>query len=190
MAPEEADWIERASAGDDAAIELLLERHLAGVRGFLARRAGADVRAEESIADLVQSTCRELIERLRDGRFRFRGEAEFKQWLYRAALMKLWNRARAGRAAGRDERVAGADPELVLAPGTPSQVASFHEELERFVRALEALSDEQREAIALFHVEGLTHAEIAARKGCSESYSRALLSRALARLARAGAGSP
>jgi RNA polymerase sigma factor (sigma-70 family) len=183
---EDQDWLARASAGDERAVEALLERHLDGVRGFVARNAGAALRAQESVADLVQSTCRELIERLRDGRFRFHGEAEFKQWLYRAAVMKLMNRGRYWRAGQRDagkrvhaaeaaDRSASSAPAFAVDPGTPSQDAAFHEELERFERALFALTDEQREAIVLFHVERLTHAEIAARKGFSESYSRTLL---------------
>jgi len=58
---------------------------------------------------------------------------------------------------------------------TPSRAAEAAEELER---AFAALTDDERELITLFHVEGLAHAEIAARRGTSEAYSRTLLSRA------------
>ena len=61
------------------------------------------------------------------------------------------------------------------------------EELDRFRAALDSLPDAHREAIVLHHIEGLSHAEIAERMQISVSYSRALLSRALARLARLGA---
>jgi RNA polymerase sigma-70 factor (ECF subfamily) len=190
----------RATTGDAGAIEELLERYLPDLRGYLARHAG-ELSQRESVADLAQSVCREVLEHLRAGRLAFQGEPQFKQWLYRAAVMKLGGRRRYWRADARDARAAppAAPPaasdsrdghQPFVDPGTPSADAVFHEEIERFARAFAALADEQRQAIALFHLEGLTHAEIAARLGVSESYSRALLSRALARLARLGAARP
>ena len=44
--------------------------------------------------------------------------------------------------------------------------------------------------IALFHVEGLTHAEVAQRLGISATNSRVRLARALIKLARLGAQTP
>ncbi len=193
------DLIARATTGDAGAIEGLLERYLPDLRGYLALNAAEVVLRNESVADLAQSVCREVLAHLHDGRLRFQGRAEFKQWLYRAAVLKLSNRGRFWHAAGRDQAApdaghsgtssVGESPVLVEG-GTPSQDAALREEVERFRKAFVQLGEDQREAIALFHVEGLSHAEIAARKGITESHSRVILARALAQLARLGAATP
>ncbi len=196
MADDVLSLVQSASNGDAQAIESLLARYLPDLQGYIVRHVGALVRERESAADLAQSVCREVLERLRDGRLRFQGEAQFRRWLYRAALMKMlsrhryWLAARRDAGAGRHAQAStGSEaPPAALAPepGTPSQEAAFHEELARFELAFAALPEPHREAIVLHHLEGLSHEEIAARKGFSASYSRALLSRALARLARLG----
>lgn len=191
--PFSEELLERASTGEAAAVEALLERCLPQLSGFVARRAEGGLRARESVADLTQSVCREVLQSLRGGKLRFQGEAQFKQWLYRAALMKLAKRRRHWRSAGRGAEQpapgahssAGADP--FVESGTPSAEVAFQDELDRFVSAYERLDEPQREVISLHHVEGLSHAEIARRLEVSESYSRSLLSRAMARLAKLGA---
>lgn len=192
--PESVDLLARATSGDRGAIEELLELHLSELRGFLARRAGDLVRERESASDLAQSVCREALEHARDRRLRFLGEAQFKQWLYRAAVLKLMSRRRYWAVAGRAD-VAHAAPlsgaDAAPAGGeTPSRDAIFLEELERFARALDQLSAQQRQALALHHLQGRSHAEIAAELGTTEAYSRTLLSRALARLGRLGVATP
>ena len=94
--------VENASRGDVTAIEALLEHHLPGLRNFVRRRAPGVVAARESSSDLVQSVCREVLEHLADERLEYRGEAEFKKWLYQAALNKLQNRRRYHLAEKRD----------------------------------------------------------------------------------------
>ncbi len=192
---ESVDLLARATSGDRGAIEELLELHLPELQGFLARRAGDVIRAHESAADLAQSVCREALEHARDRRLRFLGEAQFKQWLYRAAVLKLMSRRRywavTGRADAAQALPLATDSSPVLARGeTPSRDAMFLEELERFAQALAQLGPEQRQAITLHHLQGRSHAEIARELGTSEAYSRTLLSRALARLARRGAATP
>lgn len=190
--------IAAATTGDGAAIETLLERYLPEIRRYLAHNAGELVRAKESVGDLAQSVCREVLESLKSGRLRYQGEAAFRQWLYRAALMKMMNRHRFYLADRRDARaeVRGESSSTTNASApfredaTPSQEAQVHEELAAFERAFAELPENYREAIALFHIEQLSHAEIAARMDISEANSRMLLSRALARLARLGVRGP
>ena len=66
----------RASRGDAAAIEQLIQEHLPGLRAFVRLNAGATLRAREAQSDLVQSVCREVLEG-REG-FEYRGDAAFK----------------------------------------------------------------------------------------------------------------
>ncbi|MCE9594554.1 MAG: RNA polymerase sigma factor [Planctomycetes bacterium] len=179
-----------ATTGDSGAIEALLERYLPDIRAYVARNAGEMVRAKESAADLAQSVCREVLESLKAGRLAYRGEAEFKQWLYRAAVMKMMNRRRFYTADRRDVRAeeaaldASAFPNEPAVSATPSRAAAWQEELVLFEEAFAKLPENYRDILALHHVEQLSHAEIATRLGISEANSRMLLSRALARLAR------
>ncbi len=194
----EKDLLARASGGDPAAFEALLERHLGGLRAFVARNAGALPRAKESQADLVQSVCREVLQDA--GRFEYLGEEAFRQWLYNAALRKILDRRRYWRAerrdVGREEAVvvsAEARPSaftpqelqrISTGISTPSGAAMVREEAERLGLALGRLTDGDRSVIRLIYVEELTHAQAAERLGCSEVASRKMLSRALMRLSK------
>jgi RNA polymerase sigma-70 factor (ECF subfamily) len=182
--------VRRVQSGDRDAVEALLREHLPAVEAFVRRHVGKLVRAQESPSDVAQSVCREVLERLADGRVRLQGEAAFRSWLYRAAVLKMMSRQRHWQAERRD-------PGRVLAPAadgsaqpfvehaTPSRAAAMAEEMERLAAALSTLSEQHRDAILLHHVEGLSHREIGRRLGVDESHSRVLLSRALARLAGA-----
>jgi RNA polymerase sigma factor (sigma-70 family) len=180
------------ATGDHDAVKTLLERYLADLQDYLDRHAGAQLQRRESPADMVQSVCREVLEGLRRGSFEFRGEAQFRQWLYQAALHKIQMKARFFGAERRDaERERSfEDPTGSQAPApvwlsrTPSQSAVEREERGRFLAALQRLPDEQRRIVEWTHFDGLTHKEIAARLGITEANSRMILSRALALLAR------
>jgi RNA polymerase sigma-70 factor (ECF subfamily) len=184
--------LEEASRGDAPAIETLLGRYLPGLMRYVRRRAGPTILAKESSSDVVQSVCRELLENLRTERFEYQGEAEFKQWLYGAAVLKLEGRRRHWRAQMRDalreSAPAGSsgfwDPAV---SATPSADAMRREDTDRLRAAITSLPESYRRIIELAYVEDLTHAQIAARLAISETNSRVLLSRALARLATIGA---
>ena len=183
-----------ASNGDTPAVEALLARFLPGLQQYLARHAGALVRNKESVADLAQSVCREVLERLRDERFEYRGEAQFVEWLQQAAVHKLQNRHRFYRAEKRDAGREVAPPadtatraieQLAVTSSTPSRHAMQREVGEEVRAALQALSERDRQVIQWCHFEQKTHQEVAALLGVTESHSRVLLARALARLAQA-----
>ena len=187
--------VEGASRGDGAAIESLLARYLPDLERYVRRNAGAVVRSRESGSDLVQSVCREVLERLGSERFEYQGEAEFKQWLYRAALLKIMNRHRFytadKRDAGREQPLESgmhgrAAEALHRSFATPSGDAMLREDLARIEGAFAQLKPAYREIITLAYVDGLPHKDIAARLAISEANSRVLLSRALARLAKLG----
>lgn len=182
-----------ATGGDPVAKEALLARFLPGLQQYLGRHAGALVRQKESIADLAQSVCREVLERLRDERFEYQGEAQFVQWLQQAAVHKLQNRHRFYRAEKRDagREVAprlgsdgGGVEDFAVTGATASQSAVRREVGEEVRRALERLPERDRQVIQWCHFEGKTHADVAAQLAITESHSRVLLARALARLAQ------
>lgn len=193
MNEESRELVERASQGDKPAIAELLERHLPGLRAFVRLRAGPQIRAKESASDLVQSVCLEILQHL--DRFKYRGEAGFKHWLYTTALRKIMKRYEyyhaAKRDAGREVRprrissTAGDEAlmECYRSFSTPSRHAMFHEQLDRVESAFQKLSEDYRTVILLARIVGLSRAEIAEKMGRSETAVRSLLSRALSQLA-------
>ncbi len=177
--------------GPEARLDSLMAEHLPGLRGFLRRRVPEFVLERESTEDIVQSVCREVLEHLHDGRLSLRGEREFKQWLYEAALWKLRSRKRYLRAQRRDPRreVRPGRASLDVTPHpviseTPSRLLASKERREAVHQAIESLGGRDTEVLRFAVLEERTHAEIAQLLGVSPAHSRVLLSRALARLAR------
>ncbi|MBK8975781.1 MAG: sigma-70 family RNA polymerase sigma factor [Planctomycetes bacterium] len=177
--------LERASAGDTGAVDVLLARYLPALRAFVRLKAGGLLLERESCSDLAQSVCRDVLENAE--RFRFGGEAEFRKWLFTTAMRKIADRyehwgARKRRA---DVQPLGDDEALVgyRAIYTPSHQAMAREELERVEAAFDRLAPDKQQVILMARLMGLPHAEIARELGRSEGAVRVLLSRALAELA-------
>lgn len=176
----------RATAGDRDAIGELLVRHLPALRVFVRLQVDPMLRERESCSDLVQSTCRALLEHLDD--FEYRGEGQFRSWLYTAALNKIRERHRYHRAERRDPAREVADGharlgELYGSLLTPSRVAMARERVAQLEHAFARLPEDYREVILLCRVVGLPQAEVAERMGRSVDSVRNLLLRALARVA-------
>ena len=194
MSDESKELANAAAAGDDAAVERLLEMHLPGLRAFVRLRVGETIRRRESCSDLVQSTCREILTHI--DRFQHPSEAAFKHWLYTTALRKIANKAEYHQAEKRNVQ-----KEVAIDSGTsteagesrllatyrrfssPSHRFIIREEVERIERAFDDLPEEQREVVTLAHVVGLSRKEIAERLGKGEGAVRMTLHRALARIA-------
>ncbi len=190
------ELLSRMKAGDREALGELLGRHLPGLRGYVRLHGGALLRAKEASTDIVQSVCREVLERLDEERLEYRGEAQFRAWLYEAALYKIKNRRKywdaEQRDPGREQRAAppdgsragvGWDQLLAHSTASPSEHAAREEEHAGARALLTQLPARYRQVVELAKLEGLDHAEIARRMDITEGASRMLPSRALARLA-------
>ena len=171
--------IREASRGDETAMETLLQRHLGKLHAFLRIKAGEQIRAHESISDLAQSVCREILQDVGD--FSYQGEAQFRQWLFTAAMRKIIDRGRYYQAQKRnpDREASQVELESLF---TPSRDAVAHEELDRIKTAFESLSEAHREVILMSRIYGYTNKEIAAQLGKGEDAIRMLLGRALTKL--------
>ena len=182
-----------AQRGADGAMDALIRMHLEDLRGFVRLQLAPALRVRESHSDVVQSICREVLEDLHG--FEYRGEGSFRAWLFTAALNKLRQKGEYHRAQRRDvyrevrppnEEGGSVGPELYaglcsLTP-SPSQHAVAAEQAERIERAMDRLSADQREALLLSRLVGLSHREVAERTGRTESAVRSLVSRASVRL--------
>ena len=125
----------RVETGDAPALDALLVRHLPSLEAYVRLKAGAAVRARETLSDVVQSVC---VEVLRDAdRFEYRGEAEFRHWLQThqpewTLVRDQPNPRRPGVSAQRSTRFrAGADRVKVRAPSAAEQCIDVEQRFER-----------------------------------------------------------
>ncbi|MCC7012491.1 MAG: sigma-70 family RNA polymerase sigma factor [Planctomycetes bacterium] len=187
------DVLARARVGDRAAIEQLITAELDHLRAFLRVRAGSALRAHEASVDLVQSVCREALADL--AHFEFRGEAEFRRWLFLHAERKLADRGRFWARDKRDPRherrgqTTDGDMSAALEHwdrtlSSPSEDAVARESLERILAGFKQLPPDQRAVLIQSRFMRASTADIARARGCTAAYVRTLLSRAIARLGR------
>ena len=191
MTDEPRDLIAEASRGHAAAIETLLQENLPALRAFVRLRSGRTLRARESTSDLVQSTCRDLLQHM--DRYQHQGESNFRRWLFTTALRKMRNRYEYHVAARRDparevaslQEWSGDDAAMAAhyqKLSTPSQGLMQREDMDRLETAFEQLPEHYREVITLSRIVGLSHQEVGESMGRTPAASRGLLHRALAEL--------
>lgn len=182
MKPASEALVERAANGDSAALEELMIEHLPELRGFVDRRMGPAVRAREAVSDIVQSTCREVLEHR--SRFRFAESSGFRRWIFATALRKVLNKDRFHTANRRDVRREGASVSRVPggSAGAPSQASEREETARHLGDAVARLPEDYRRVVLLSHLAELPRAEVARVMNRSEDSVKNLLHRALARL--------
>ena len=187
----DVDLLRASQAGDNEALGTLLERHYEFLRAFVRLRVDPSARARESLSDVVQSVCREVL--VRADRFEFRGEAAFRGWLCEAALRKVRDRFRYHRAqrrtTSREERGSGGSDRWSGLAGVyrasldPIGRLVSREQVEALERAFDELDESQRQALTLRTLCGLSYADLAEQLGHTEAGARKVVSRARARLA-------
>jgi RNA polymerase sigma-70 factor (ECF subfamily) len=171
---DDAELVERARRGDLRAWETIVRTYqsIAFRTAYLLTGSAAD--AEEAAQDGFVKAYRAL------GRFR-RG-APLRPWLLRIVANEARNRR---RAAGRREqlalRAAAADRPGDAVP-SPEAALLAGESRERLLQAVNALSEEHRDAVACRFFLGLTEEETAAALGIRRGTVKSRLSRALERL--------
>jgi RNA polymerase sigma-70 factor (ECF subfamily) len=176
----DAPLVERAKKGDQTAFEMLVVKYQRRIERLIGRM----VRDVDLVPDIAQETFIRAYRALPQ----FRGESAFYTWLYRIAvntakksLMELkrdplvTEAARAGRDEDDDnprfesEPSDAATPDAVLASKQIAAAVNF---------AVEALSEELRQAITLREIEGLSYEEIAALMNCPIGTVRSRIFRA------------
>ena len=135
-----------ARAGDQGAVERLIECYQPRLHAYIRLRLGDRVRAREATMDVVQSVCRELLAAAPG--FEFRGEERFRDWLFTAALNKIRDKQ---RFHGRDKRDVAREQEIddvgmqqAASLLTPSVDAIGRETAEALAAALAELDEAHR----------------------------------------------
>lgn len=160
------------------AFGVLFERHAESLLGYFARRT-LDA---EAAAELTAETFAEAFASRR--RFRDKG-TEGMAWLYgigRNLLSRYFRSgavdARARRRLGMPERTVGTDDYERI-----EELIDFDEMAHLIRVALAELSADQREAVRLRAINGLSYREVAEKVGINEQTARARVSRGLRQIA-------
>jgi len=136
------ELLERARAGDAAALDRLLTRYLRPLRRWAHGRLPRWARDLSDTEDLVQET---LIHTLRHlGTFRPQREGALQAYLRQAVRNRIRDELR--RLERRPQRE-DLDPESPTSLASPLDLAIGEEAIERYETALAALREEEREAI-------------------------------------------
>lgn len=143
--------IEKAKQGDMSAMEDLVRKHYPTVYRFCARRLGCDI-----ARDIAQETFIAATRSIR----RFNEKSAFATWLLSIANNMCRN-------AARRRRLEMASPDGWLNASLISPESSIVDR-ETLRRALHNLTPEQREAVLLHEVEGLSYSEAAQVLGVPE----------------------
>lgn len=165
--PSDPELMRQLSAGDMAALALLVRRYQDRIRRtafrILGRWEAADDVAQETFLRLYKSAPR------------YRPTAAFSTWLHRI-VVNLCLDAMKRRKASPQENLTWADGVV-----EPDPLVA-RERVQAVRRELAQLPERQRIAVVLHRFENLGHKEIAAVTGWSESAIESLLVRAYARL--------
>jgi RNA polymerase sigma-70 factor (ECF subfamily) len=177
--------IERARAGSDAALNALYARCAGKLLPLIRLRMGRSLRATLESRDILQAVLLKSFQRL--GQFEGSATGSLMAWMARIAENEIRDRAdyhgRQQRDAARRVPLDDLDERELPAPVRSALTqAILNEDAERLERALEALTDSQRDIILLRHFEELTFPEIAARLGKSDDACRMMFARAMTAL--------
>ncbi|MBW8848559.1 MAG: sigma-70 family RNA polymerase sigma factor [Burkholderiales bacterium] len=174
MSDADADalLVREAQAGSRAAFDMLVLKYQRRVERLLSR----SVRDPADVADLCQETFLAAYRALPA----FRGESAFYTWVYRIAI----NAAKRHRAHQRpmeslddDEGTFGTDASP-SDDATPEALLASRQLALGLNEAVEALADDQRRALLLREVDGLSYDEIGDLMNCPPGTVRSRIFRA------------
>lgn len=164
--------VREAQAGSRAAFDMLVLKYQRRVERLLSR----SVRDPADVADLCQETFLAAYRALPA----FRGDSAFYTWIYRIAI----NAAQRHRARQRPAESLDADEGTfgtAAAPtddATPEALLASRQLAQGLNAAVEALAEDQRRALLLREVDGLSYEEIADLLDCPPGTVRSRIFRA------------
>lgn len=178
----DAPLVKRVQQGDQRAFEMLVVKYRRRIERLIARM----VRDVDLVEDIAQETFLKAYRALPG----FRGDSSFYTWLYRIAvntakktMIRLQRDplvAEAALARGHDaEDDARPVVDETLADGeTPESVLASRQIADTVNLAIEALSEDLRQAITLREIEGMSYEDIAALMNCPIGTVRSRIFRA------------
>jgi RNA polymerase sigma factor (sigma-70 family) len=172
--------IERARAGDQEALDRLFARHLKPLQRWARGRLPKWARDLADTDDLVQDTLVQTFRNIEG--FEPRRVGALQAYLRQAVLNRIRNEL---RRKGRQPRSTDLDGIEVESADSPLEQAIGREAVERYEKALQLLTADEREAIIARVEMGYTYDEIAEALGKpTAEAARKAARRALERLAQ------
>jgi RNA polymerase sigma-70 factor (ECF subfamily) len=163
----DAEFVERARTGDVDAFSDLVEQYRVPARRLAYGIAGNE--AEDAVQDAFVKAFRKL--------HTFRRGSAFRPWLFTIVANEARNRRRSMSRRTAVELRVRAQPQPV---GTASDTLAIErEQRELLVAAVNQLSDDHREIVALRFFAGLSESETAQVLSCPLGTAKSRLSRAL-----------
>ncbi len=171
-APDDAQLVRAAAAGDQEALSELVERHTPRVYGICLRY----FRDPDDAEDATQETFVALLRRASS----FEGRAQFSTWLYRVATNACNDLA---RKRSRRPQTVPIEDRHSSPDHTIEDLLAAREVSDDLHRALAQLDEAQRRAVVLHDVGGWPLAEIADSEGVAVGTVKSRVHRGHARLA-------
>ncbi|MBI5246888.1 MAG: sigma-70 family RNA polymerase sigma factor [Elusimicrobia bacterium] len=161
---------------DDAAFADLVRSHAPRVRALCAATLRSDAEADDAAQEVFLKAYRSL--------GKFAGGSDFGTWVHRIAVNHCLDLLRAAGRRRSDslDALLEADAKALGAALSEEGPAKALEDRDTIERLLDRLIPEQRLALTLRELEGLSYDEIAAAMSCSLDSVKARLKRARADL--------
>lgn len=172
----EAALIQRCAEGDEAACAELVNEHQRMVVQLAVNLLGD----RDEALDLSQEVFLRVFRTIH----RFRGQSSLRTWIYRIAVNQARNRHRFWRRRHRadqvslDQHIATHGELLSGVNSGPDRVLAQKELATQLQQALDGLPFDQRTAIVLREVDGLSYEEIAYSLGVAVGTVKSRLTRA------------
>jgi len=172
----EAVLVQRCAEGDESAFADLVAEHQRMVLQLAMNLLGD----RDEALDLSQEVFLRVFKTIH----RFRGLSSLRTWIYRIAVNQARNRHRFWRRRHRadqvslDQHIATHGELWSESEATPDRVLAQKELATRLQRALDGLPFDQRTAIVLREVDGLSYEEIAYSLGVAIGTVKSRLTRA------------
>jgi len=173
----ETALVDLCAAGDETACAVLVDEHQRMVYQLALHLLGDHNEALDLSQEVFLSVFRTI--------HRFRGQSALRTWIFRIVVnqarnrQRWWRRRRRSEQVSLDEFIAShGDLPAVRDPATPDRVLGQKELAARIQSALDRLPFEQRSAIVLREIDGLSYDEIAFSLGIAIGTVRSRLARA------------
>jgi len=172
----ESALVQRCAAGDEAACTELVSEHQRMVIQLAMNLLGD----RDEAVDLSQEVFLRVFRTIH----RFRGQSSLRTWIYRIAVNqarnkhRFWRRRHRADQVSLDEHLATHGEFVSEGDATPERVLAQKELATRLQTALDRLPFDQRTAIVLREIDGLSYDEIAFSLGLAIGTVKSRLTRA------------
>jgi RNA polymerase sigma-70 factor (ECF subfamily) len=173
----------RAQRGDRSAALVLIERAAPAVRRWARGRVPHFARNDADTEDVVQDAVLRTLKSIQ--RFQHRTVGGLQAYLRQSVMNRIRDLV---RASGRRGTVQDLGDDVPDSLPSPLEAAIMHEDLDRFLAALQRLKPADRQVVVWRLELGYSVDEIALKLGKSKAAAGMTVTRAVARLAKAIAG--